>query len=493
MKKDEISAFSKLCQEDFILIAHNNDGTSELIPYDKVDIKYGTDGNFKVGDGKIVFSYAGLSYTTFISVVRADYDMSAVRWSEESPVYNGEKIILELVGLPLGVEVISYTGMGFSEAGKYTVGAVFSYDEDNYNPPILSITEVTVRPATVKLPAVNNLIYNKMPQMPSLEPSELYTVEAVSCADAGRYFVDVSIRDKKNYRFEDGSLDARLEYSILKAPVVIEIFSIDKYLFSRMPSPEYRIVSGIATFDELKISFVYNDDSVSAISENSNYDVTVIPGKIIRHNTLSEDGIFLITLLILIALLIAFSAVLIFIRRKRIVEYFSVVRVRGKALENTDSPAKEIAAEPTDEVETLEESKKQQLDTQSCSADIERTALSINCDHADSLITDSLAKNLLRKDDNTVFTRGKRKEVINVDTLSDNFSAGDRVDVNKLKQMSLVPYDTAYIKVLARGIIDKPLRVYANDFSLAAVKMIALTGGEAIRVTTVKIKDGEKK
>jgi ribosomal protein L18E len=34
--------------------------------------------------------------------------------------------------------------------------------------------------------------------------------------------------------------------------------------------------------------------------------------------------------------------------------------------------------------------------------------------------------------------------------------------------------------------IDKPLTVYANDFSLTAVKMIALSGGESVKVVTVK-------
>ena len=77
------------------------------------------------------------------------------------------------------------------------------------------------------------------------------------------------------------------------------------------------------------------------------------------------------------------------------------------------------------------------------------------------------------------------KEIINVDTLSRSFSAGERVDINLLKRKSLIPYDTGYIKILARGIIDKPLNVYANDFSLSAVKMIALSGGKSIKVGTV--------
>ena len=118
--------------------------------------------------------------------------------------------------------------------------------------------------------------------------------------------------------------------------------------------------------------------------------------------------------------------------------------------------------------------------------------IGIDQSHADRLISDSLAKELLKKEDNVVYTSGSKKGIINVDTISSNFKSGARVDVNSLKELNLIPYDTAYIKVLARGMIDKPLRVYANDFSISAVKMIALTGGEAHKVTTVKYTKFEK-
>lgn len=109
----------------------------------------------------------------------------------------------------------------------------------------------------------------------------------------------------------------------------------------------------------------------------------------------------------------------------------------------------------------------------------------VDMDKADSLITDSLAKDLIKKGRETVVTEGVSQGIINVDTLSRSFSAGERVDLNALKEKKLVSADVAYLKVLARGYIDKPLIVLANDFSLSAVKMIALTGGEAIKVTTV--------
>ena len=81
-------------------------------------------------------------------------------------------------------------------------------------------------------------------------------------------------------------------------------------------------------------------------------------------------------------------------------------------------------------------------------------------------------------------TGGRKRDglrsVINVDTLSQNFAAGDEVTLPVLIEKKLVPASTTFVKVLARGRIDKPLKVHADDFSLDAVKMIAVTGGEAI-------------
>ena len=110
----------------------------------------------------------------------------------------------------------------------------------------------------------------------------------------------------------------------------------------------------------------------------------------------------------------------------------------------------------------------------------------IKMEYANSLITDVMARNLIKDEREVVYTNGNAKSIINVDTLSRNFFDDDRIDVNILKKKSLIPYDTGYIKVLARGAIDKPLKVHANEFSLSAVKMILLSGGEAIRVISEK-------
>ena len=74
-----------------------------------------------------------------------------------------------------------------------------------------------------------------------------------------------------------------------------------------------------------------------------------------------------------------------------------------------------------------------------------------------------------------------RKEIINIDTLSNNFNSGDVVNLDTLKEKALIPKKTDYIKVLARGTLDKHLTVEANEYSADAIKMIVLTGGKAIK------------
>ena len=76
--------------------------------------------------------------------------------------------------------------------------------------------------------------------------------------------------------------------------------------------------------------------------------------------------------------------------------------------------------------------------------------------------------------------RGK-KGIVNLDVLSQTFAANETVTLARIREAGLVPANVEYLKVLARGYIDKPLIVEAQDFSIDAVKMLLLTGGRAIR------------
>ena len=116
------------------------------------------------------------------------------------------------------------------------------------------------------------------------------------------------------------------------------------------------------------------------------------------------------------------------------------------------------------------------------------SVLSVNAERADELISDSLAKTLIRKNPITLETTGSRRAIINVDTISAAYEQGSIVDINSLKAKGLIDANVCYIKVLGRGTIDKPLKIFANSFSLNAVKMIALTGGEANKIQAKRLK-----
>ena len=110
-----------------------------------------------------------------------------------------------------------------------------------------------------------------------------------------------------------------------------------------------------------------------------------------------------------------------------------------------------------------------------------------DAERADSLLSDKMAKNLIHKT-NFIKVFGKKKRIVNLGELSRAFSDGERADINGMKARGLIPYDTFEVKVLASGTLDKKLFVFANGFSKTAVKMIALTGGEAVKLRSVRVK-----
>lgn len=115
------------------------------------------------------------------------------------------------------------------------------------------------------------------------------------------------------------------------------------------------------------------------------------------------------------------------------------------------------------------------------------TVQQVDAAQAAEILTDKQAKQLI--EDVVVKVRkrvGKKKGTINISTLSLNYEAGETVTIDSLHAKRLIPDEVGRIKVLADGILDKPLIVEANDFSVEAVKMIVLTGGRAIRSHTVK-------
>lgn len=104
---------------------------------------------------------------------------------------------------------------------------------------------------------------------------------------------------------------------------------------------------------------------------------------------------------------------------------------------------------------------------------------SVKAQDVDNILQDDIAVELIEKLDG-VSDRTK-SGIINIDTLSQNFRDGETVTVEEIRKRVKGYNKVTYIKVLARGTLDKRLTVEADDFSLQAVKMIVLIGGKVIK------------
>ncbi len=113
--------------------------------------------------------------------------------------------------------------------------------------------------------------------------------------------------------------------------------------------------------------------------------------------------------------------------------------------------------------------------------------------HADELSDAEAMKVVVNKEieeviepqQKVVATNAKiNKSIVNVDQINQVFEYDEYVTLEKLKEKGLVNKKTNYIKVLSRGVINKPMTIEANEFSLKAVKMIVLTGGSVVKLVS---------
>ena len=115
---------------------------------------------------------------------------------------------------------------------------------------------------------------------------------------------------------------------------------------------------------------------------------------------------------------------------------------------------------------------------------------SVRAEEVAVLLTDEKAEAAMEEEMEFVYARPKG--IINVDTLSRNFLPNETVTVEALKAKNLIGKSVNYVKVLARGVLDKPLTVKMPDFSLDAIKMIILTGGKAVKIKKAKNSSSER-
>ncbi len=482
INRGDFVALDLVGESDFSAYLCYNNGDKAPIKADEVRIIYANADRLIFGDRALIFEYKGFSTECRINVIKRSFDLSEVRWCDTFATYDGTAKYASLTGLPEGLEVISYVGNGKTSAGQYMVSAELKYDQINYMPPDIEDAILTVMKQTVPTPIIQPAEYDGTVKSPTVPTDSRYIYSfLLSGKNSGSYSVSFSLVDRDNYCFENGGESISVDFVILPRTVEITLSDVDVYLFERESDirADWSVTAGnVIAGDDLGIRFFIEGDRIFAASDNANYHLSVIPADVHRHALPSPYVISSFMLVFSILLVLALVSVLIFVNRRRIRAGFVAYSANSANAEVLFAPAVDVAEETAGE----EVCEPQQTDAPA-------SPMAVSVDYAESAITNSLAKDLIRHDDN-VATCGNKRGIVNVDTLSRSFEAGERVDINALKNKSLIPYDTGYVKVLARGIIDKPLYVYANDFSLAAVKMIALTGGKAIKVNTTQRNKG---
>lgn len=448
-----------------------NNGERRAVAFSELDIVYESGEVLHYGDGEVRVSYLDFSVNLSVSVARIDYDLSSLRWQNTDSVYDGEVKCPTLTGLPSGVSVSFYEGYG-TDAGEYTVRAHLSYDTQNYNPPKIEDATLVIRKCTV-IPTLSAVIYDGRPHIPASD-SPLYTVVSpVAVSAAGSYPVTLRLTDCKNYTFTSGD-EMSIMFTVMPRVISLSAPDLLLYLFESVGELVISSPEGTLAGDEVEIIGKIEGERVIYRANNPNYALSVSEGRVTRVPYPSPSFTWTMLFVIIFILLVILGVLVVFYRYDDILAYLAAVRCKRRMRKVLAQPEKTVKM-PENDAHVPE----------NFAPD---TSFAIDERRADELISDTLARSLIRRTGETVVTSGRGRAVINVDTLSESFEVGDKIDLNILKEKNLVPADTAYLKVLARGVIDKSLSVRANDFSLAAVKMLALSGGEAIKVATLKEK-----
>ena len=422
--KEDISAFYILSDCDFLVSVEYNDESVVYIDNSLVKVTYENGDSFKKKDSFVKFAALGMEKKLSVSVDYARYDMSQVRWENTELIYDKTKKIPTITGLPEGISLIQVIGGGIN-VGEYDVYAIFDYDTENYFEPELSRCKMKITPKVINL----------------------------------------------------------------------MVSDYDLYLFSTVEKVNFQILGEEALYEELSLYFEVIGENIVIKTDNPNYILAGNIGNINKISRLSpnlEQDLLLLSLLMVVIVLFI---IVVFRRKKTLLVLWYRFKVGNKRKKESFSLFSSnetlfLPNPPKRELLSSGEGNKvgitQKVSELKTLDNLEEEIMLVDVKRADELITDTLAKNLLKRSREFIYTSGFKKEIVNIDLLERNFNSEDRVDVNRLKAKGLIQEDTAYIKILGRGQISKPLKVFANDFSLSAIKMIALTGGESIKVITIK-------
>ena len=95
---------------------------------------------------------------------------------------------------------------------------------------------------------------------------------------------------------------------------------------------------------------------------------------------------------------------------------------------------------------------------------------------------DNFAAQLIEMVEDNEYQERFIKTNLSIDDLAKNFKSGDVIDIDKVRELGLGPANSNFLSITEGKKLDKKFKVYANEFTPNAVKMICLSGGEAFLV-----------
>ena len=145
----------------------------------------------------------------------------------------------------------------------------------------------------------------------------------------------------------------------------------------------------------------------------------------------------------------------------------------------------EVAEEPVVEEPIVEETVEEPVVEEPVVEYVEPEIVveSVSAEEAHHIVEEKHVDIHVEEDVDYITKNDTKKAIVNIDTLSKSYNAGEIVDMASMKAKKLIDKKAKSVKVLARGVLDKPLRVKAGEFSGTAIEMILLTGGQAMHVT----------
>ena len=118
----------------------------------------------------------------------------------------------------------------------------------------------------------------------------------------------------------------------------------------------------------------------------------------------------------------------------------------------------------------------------------------VDSQDANAKLTDSEAQELVRIKYVPVSDEVKKTAFVGLDKIEELYNDCDMVNIKTLRKRGLVKEEHNRVKIIGGGTLTKSLKVYAEEYSLTAIKMIVLLGGKVVKLVEETVeKDAENK